>query len=463
MRLILFLFVLTLPMIIHAGNSSLLTLEALLDSVDQHYPLVKKDQEKITQAQADVLVAEAAFDFGLQVRAGRQSTGYPINQSLQGNLTHQILNTGIIAALTWDQFDGSVPNYRGDQLTGSDGRITGSLRIPLLRNLLTDESRTKLEISKIARQMSFQNLRMTQMKTYIEASDAYYLWLSNVQRRKVSERLLKLAEQKNDFIQRRVEVGDLPKVDLIELEKIILERQMAVLEDQQKEFMSAQTLSLYYRDEVGMTLIPDSNKAADLSSEWQSAAEVSLVNLNIEQFPLIEKLNLEIQDSQESIQLTKQSRLPTLDLILEESQYRGNLPSNRMDPRESYFGLAFSFPLLNKEAKGNYRKAQSKLEEQKQELIFVRDQLQAKLKNLQNNLEIMIKIHKNNLKQISNSEALSTVARRKYEKGAEDLFIVNSREVEEANAYRNSIQSYIQYQKTKNELLILQNQWIRKY
>ncbi|MFN9066433.1 MAG: hypothetical protein ACK5V3_04345 [Bdellovibrionales bacterium] len=72
-------------------------------------------------------------------------------------------------------------------------------------------------------------------------------------------------------------------------------------------------------------------------------------------------------------------------------------------------------------------------------------------------------LYQNSLKEIKNSQILSEAARRKYEKGAVDLFMVNTREVEEANSQIQSIELFLNFQNLNNEILLLQNKWIRTF
>ncbi|MFN9066687.1 MAG: TolC family protein, partial [Bdellovibrionales bacterium] len=354
MKLVLISIIILISPKVFSEINSRISLEQVLDSIDRHSPLIKSEIEKINLSRAQVEIAKSSFDLNWQLSSGEQKNGYPENRKNESKIQTQIFGTGILATLAWDEFDGTVPVYRQSELTGSEGRLKASLQIPLLRNLLTDPNRTNLEINKLTLNSTEQSFRFAKMQIYIKAALSYYNWLASIEKRKISEDLLQLALQRREFINKKVKLGDSPKIDLIEIERIIFERENNLLKSSQNEFKASQDLSLFLRDTEGQVKVPQASQAKNLLQETQSFNVVDTHSWNFSEFPILKSMELLIQAQKAELKLFKQERLPKLNLVLENSEYYGDLPINRQSSTESFVGFTLTFPILNLEAKGKY-------------------------------------------------------------------------------------------------------------
>lgn len=445
-------------------TENLIQLDTILDSVDKHFPLILSADADVLEQQGILRSKRGPFDAEIYAIQGEQPNGYPESRTTEAGIKTQIYGTGITASLGWDRTRGQVPIYEGEDQTGSEGRWKGKLQVPLLRGLITDTNRAELAMSEYKVNAIEQQARSVRMETYSKAALAYWYWLSRVEKRKVSENLVSLAMTRQGFIQKRVTHGDAAPIEEVENERMILQRKAQLLKDQQDELNAALELSVYYRDEKGKPIVVSGFPAplwldpGVLNERIYQGAKTTVMDL-----PNIQKIEMEIKSLQVQQQLTSQERLPKLDLVLEESRYEGLLPPGRSSDRESYIGVQFSFPLFNLKARGRNQAAESALKSRELELSLVKDQLVVRFEKIKAELKTSKSIIENNFKEIENSDKLAVVARKQFERGAQDLFLVNTRETEAANSRIKTIESLLDYRMYDLQNKLLQNDWLRKF
>jgi outer membrane protein TolC len=445
-------------------SSDSFSLSTVLDSVDRHFPLILSAAAEVEKQQGLYDSKKGAFDAQAFYQQAEQTNGYPENSQTEAGLKTQIYGTGLTASLSWDRLRGQVPSYRGEDATGSDGRWKGKLQIPLLNGLLIDANRFELAAGQLKISVAEQQARIVRMETYSKAAMAYWYWLSRVEKRKVSQNLVELALTRQDFIKKRVAHGDLAPIDEVENERMILQRKAQLLKDRQDEMNSALELSIYYRDLAGQPVLLIDKPAPQWLDHAVLQEKIEIGNKSsVHELPMIQKVEAEIKALQAEQSLRSQERLPKLDLILEESRYEGVLPPGRTDQRESYVGFQFSFPLFNFKALGQNKAAESALRSREIELRLMKDQLNVRFDRIRAELKTSRSVIENNFREIENSDKLAIVARKQFERGAQDLFLVNTRETEAANSRIKTIESLLDYRFNELQNRLLQNGWVRKF
>jgi outer membrane protein TolC len=447
-----------------AQGESFLSLENVLDSTEKHHPHILKAQWEVQEQERLTQVRQAPFDPKVTFEYGKHQ-GYPNAEYQELGLEGTLPGTGIKIKSSLDRTEGVFPPYQGERNTGNEGRWKGSITIPLLRGLITDQVRTDLENQKLRTQAQGELEKLTKIQTYTQAAMAYWNWRTQVENRRTLEDLLKIAYDTDSFIEQKVQRGDSPRIDKIENQKIIAQRQAQVVTAKQNESDAALKLSLFLRSEEGLPLVPKPQQASvwtqepapkNIQSELHTEAIVNA-------FPSIRQILVDIKSVENSQTLQAQNQLPQLDFKYEDSTYNGALPGNRTDAREQFAGLYFSFPFLNLEARNRKKSLEFKIQGKKAELQIKKDQLKNYLEQTLVDLHSLESVLIHNQTELKTSEALVFAERRRFRAGNSSLFLVNTRESEATLAKIKVHEALLKLKSKHVELQLFQNQWIKKY
>lgn len=448
--------------------NSPLTLDQVLVSAEEHYPLIRKAQSDLQAQQQMQQSRQGAFDPTFTAGYQEALSGYPQQNRHDYGIASQIPGTGLKLEYVFDKTSGTVPMYQGEMATGLDGRQKISLSLPLLRNFLIDKNRGALKIEQGLVEVQTQLQRLTQLETLREAALQYWRWQMRVDNRKTLEELLRFAEATDSFITRRVEKGDAPGIEKVENQKIIAQRRSQVLIAQQQEAESALALSLFYRNSEGRPQIPLEQQSPPW--DWSKDHEILLLKqplptlkAMIGQLPMIQSVQKEIHVLQLQKRLYDNEWLPQLDLKIQDATYLGPLPFTRNDQREQILGLSFSFPLLNREARGLRASAQSKIESKQFELQLRHERMENQIQQLVLNLKNQTQVLANTQIEYQTSLELVQAEQKRFRAGGSSLFLVNTRESEAALAKIKLNENILVFKSLEAELQLLQNNWIKRY
>jgi len=442
-----------------------LTLEEVLDSVDRHFPAILQAQSEVEQQRGLYDASRGPFDPTLAASWGKHQEGYPENELVGVKLSSQIPMTGIKADVGFDRTQGSFPIYEGDLVTGSRGRWKGGLTVPLVRDLIIDNARARRSIEGFKFEEKEEAARVIRIETYSRAAIAYWDWLARNEARSIISNLLKLAEERDVFITKRISRGDAPAIDGVDNQRIILQRRAQLLKAQQEQLNADLNLSLYLRQDSETPLRPAPERASNWLERSRIERPTDLTDLDkvVAQYPGIRKLEYEVRQLEVNQKLTFQNLFPQLDLRMEWARYDGQLPSFRPDRNEAFIGLQFSIPLFNFSPRGRNRSAEFELQGRKFELSLKKQQLRVQLDQLVSELRVAKEVIINNFGEIEASDRLAQAERKKFERGDSNLFIVNAREVDAALARLKAVESLLDFHEKDLKLRLIQNSWIRQY
>ena len=448
-----------------AATAKPLLLDEVLDSVDRQYPEILKAQAEVDAQRGMRQASWSPFDPKLSVEWGQHRDGYPENEMLGAKLNAQVPGTGIVADFGWDHSVGSFPVYEGDRQTGRDGRWKGGLSLPLLRDLVIDNVRAKNEVEGLKLDEKEEAARVVKIDTYMRAAVTFWEWSARIESQKIISDLLTLAEQREEILTKRVKRGDAPAVDLIDNQRIILQRRAQLLKAKQESLNANLDLSVFLRDSSKEMIRPGGERAP----RWldpdaiKSTAGVDDVDKIVAQYPEIRKLQYELKQLEVYRRLNGQSLLPRLDLLLEGARYEGELPSFRKDKNEFFVGLKFSLPLGNFGARGNDRAADMSYLAKRWELTLKEQRLKVDLAKIPAEVSTAKDIFMANFAEISAADRMATAERKKFERGDSNLFLVNAREVDAAVTRMKAVTSLLDFYQKDLKLKLVQNNWIRRY
>ncbi len=335
--------------------------------------------------------------------------------------------------------DGRFPTWYGDRLTNDGGELAIGASIPLLQNRMVDPQRTRWYKAE-QQLLAAEPLIRQQLNVYIrDATAAYWNWVSAGLSRKVQRQLLELAQERARQIERRVQQGDLPELSLIDNDRLIAQREAAVIDAEQRFQASTIQLSLYLRDATGRPVLASEQRLPAMFPELQLPVELAneeLARQLILAHPTLAVADLQIQQQQVEIQQARNLALPKFDLFWETSQDLGATSTITRDksPFELETGLIADVPLQRREAVGQLAVARARLEQLQWQRRFLEETLFAALQEHSTAMENARQRFQRAQANVRLAEQALDIGRRAFLAGDIDLIVLNIYEQSLADA-----------------------------
>ncbi len=316
-----------------AEPATVLELAEVTDSALATFPLLEIAQRERDIAAGKVLSAEGGFDLDVNMFAINAPLGYYQTNRTGVLLTQPVYRGGYVYG-GYKIGDGNFEPWYGNRETNEGGEFKVGVAFPLLRDRAIDKRRAALAQAQIAREAAEPGVQAAILFTVQSASQAYWTWVAASQAYRVQQRMLEVAVMRNRAIQRRVELKDLPAIELTDNERLIASRQAKVIEAQRKLQAAAIKLSLFLRSEEGVPRIPAATLAPPKFPELTLPASEQL-QLDIDRALAArpELRDLQLQREQMLVELAQSQNqlLPSLSATAFSAQDVGARASSKGD------------------------------------------------------------------------------------------------------------------------------------
>lgn len=445
----------TLPANLPAGPTGpggALGLPELLAGVERTYPLLDVAEQELAIAEGKRLAASGAFDLKLKADGLWQVEGFYENHSFKSGVEQA---TGLYGATVFGgwrigrgDFD---PTFDGKRLTNYGGEFGGGVRLPLLRGGLIDEDRSAIYSSEIEQDLAAAELRARRIDFAQTAAAAYWKWVAAGQTLGIVENLLKLAEDRQRFVEGNVRGGMLPEITLIDNERLVVKRRALAVKARRKFEQASFKLSLFLRDAEGRPVIPGRERLPDVLPE-PVQPRLALISRDLElalrSRPEPQLLNLARDRYRIEARLRKNQRLPTLDVAVMATQDQDQRhPSKTKGPFELHLGLEFAFPVQQRKARGKLAAARAKLRRLEAKASFVSDKIRAQVRDALSELQADYERVGQARRAAVLARRLAIAEERKFELGKKKVTIIvlNIRETSAAEAEIMAIEIVADY------------------
>ncbi len=411
-------------------------------SVESHDPRIRQAVQELRQAESRTLASRGAFDPRIEGDAKLNTGGYYDTRSADVELRQ---DTSLWGAEIFAGYRVGLgvnerwPTYRPDQ-TLSQGEVRAGIEVPVWRGGLIDEQRAERSKAIQRQEGAEKDVAATRLDLEVLAARAYWGWVSAGQSLDVARELLRLAEQRDSQLRRRFEAGSIPEFDVLDNERILLERQAVFVQAERALERATFELSLFFRDANGAPINVDKYRVPEtLESE-------PLRELGVEQavqevlscHPELEAARAEVRVSQVDVKLTRNQLAPEIDLVFQYSRDLGALTDTDLDftlPGNVFeAGVQLSMPLPFRSERGRAGAARAEVAAQQESVRLLSDQLQARTRDAasavvaaQARVELTDAV-------VDTAAALASGERRRFEVGASNLIFVNLREQQAALA-----------------------------
>lgn len=424
--------ILSLPMYIFCQNT--LSISNAFALIDQFHPIAKQAGLKIDQSKAGVLSARGSFDPSFYLNN---------NQKTFDGKNYFYYSNPELKIPTWYgiELKAGYENNYGEQISNEVSLGKSSylgVSIPLLKDLLLDKRRADLAQSKIIVNLTEADRQIILNDLFLDGASTYWYWTFAYQKQLLFTDALTKSKDRLSLIKQSFQLGDKAAMDTVEgalqFQNIAQLQTQAFLDLQEEQrklsnFLWDKNETPFNLDE---TVIPDSN--------W--------TKIDIEKVPL--PLLSEIIDEANQLHPKLKSLGYKLDILAIDKKYKTQnlLPSfrvnynflnkgyeminpinDRLYNNNYKAGLQFGLPLFLRQARGELKQTNLKIEQQEWETRQTRLEIENKIKYYFAELVALKKQHALNSASVQNAKQLLDAELQRYEVGESSLFLVNTREL----------------------------------
>lgn len=408
-----------------------LSLATVIDSVHNSFPLVEAAYLENEIAGGNVIAAEGEFDTKLKASSENGPTGFYQTYRQMAGVAQPLFGGGEVFG-GYRIGRGDFQPWYKERQTDDGGEFKVGAAIPFVRNREIDARRAALWRAGYDAQIARPEIRGQLIGFSLDASLAYWKWVSEGRKYFAERDWLELASKRNEQIQRRVEEGDLDPPEQTDNERAIAMRKAKLSDQLRRVEQAAVKLSLYLRDADGTPIIVQLDQIPEFPTpDTVDDAKVdSDIALALEQRPDLEILRLLQERLQVDYQEACNLGLPRLDAVMSASQDVGEAASAKRDKSEFELeaGFFFDMPIQRRKARGKMQAIEAKIAQVAAKERLTSDKItagvQAAVTGMKRAYEQLIQARK--AKSLANE--MADIERRKFELGESDLLKVALRE-----------------------------------
>ena len=305
-----------------------------------------------------------------------------------------------------------------------------------------------------------QALSATKLDLELAAAHAYWTWVSAGQGREVAQGLLQLAEERDAQLRRRLQAGSIAEFDVVDNERILLERRAWLVAAERAFEKAVFGLSLFLRDSTGAPVVASAALLPDrvaVEPVQEIAVERAVDARELRGHARVadheesctgrvdEQARAELEATKIGQRLTKNGLAPELKAVFEYSRDLGELTQTNLDftlPGNVFeAGVQISMPLLLRKERGRAGAARAEVAEKHAKLRFVADQLRARTRDAASAVEAAQARAALTEEVVETAAELAEGERRRFEVGSSNLIFVNLREQQAAMARMRYIEA----------------------
>lgn len=426
--------------------TSILTLQDVLNRVEEGHPLLRGSQTGEMVAQGKLLKALGQFEPKLV-------NDYELERLEKDGSTKSVgfNDTFVEMAHPWGirgfaGFRAGIGDVRvADLDINSSNQPLLGIIFPLLRGLMTNPAHAELKKSSLAEKQAKLEIQQARQDLYLGASTQYWNWVTawmlvNLQKKAVTvadERLVQLTKQ--------VDAGAKAKFDIIEANQEVQKRRDKLIKARRKLDEEQFRLALFLWEDDNL-IVPSHNKAPafplvrlenslnSLEGGKQRAARVR---------PEVHLVSLEAEFNNIDLEVAENNFLP--DLTVEVQPTR--------KPGEFVLGLGYrlgvqlSIPLFQRGARGDILKKTGKAQRLKHLHRYRSKQVVMDVANANSAVTRAQERIKVSQQALEFAEKLEKGERTRFKLGATSLLVVNLRERNVIQTEEGLITAKADYQK----------------
>jgi outer membrane protein TolC len=413
-----------------------LSLEAVLASVERHYPVIEAARRDVDAAGAELLAAEGGFDPTLRARAVRTPLGGYPSTRLEGSVEQPTPLWGANLFAGWRYGGGEFPTYAEQYETNALGEVRAGVSVPLWRNGPIDRRRANIARAELGTDAAGHALTQSRLESARTATQRYWDWVAAGRRHAIALSLRQLAAERDAQLAERVRTGDLAAYEQVDNQRALVQREGQVVAAERLLQQSAIELSLFLRDAEGEPVVPGPALLPPLFPEPVPAEQlVGPVELEsvLARRPDVRRLEASRAQQKVEARLASNQRAPAVDVTVAASKDLGAGDPKRGKP-ELEVGLVLELPTLNRGASGRARQAEAGVARLDAQLRLQRDRVRVEVRDALSALEAARQRVEVARRELRLARELEQAERARFALGESTLLFVNLREQATAEA-----------------------------
>jgi len=429
-------------------RDDVLQLEQVVESVNRSFPLLKAALLARNTTLGEQLAAQGAFDLKLKGASENGPLGFYQTYRQSIGVEQPTYGGGALFG-GYRVGRGNFQPWYGERQTDQGGEFKAGVAIPLARNVSIDARRAQLWRTTLDRQLAEPEIRLQLIDFVRDASYSYWDWVAAGRRHQIAASLLKLANDRNQAIRRKVETGDTEPPVLQDNRRLIVSREAKLIDAQRKRQQTAIKLSLFYRDDQGQPLVAGNDQLADFVAPTavDENAVAEDIQAAIANRPELIAMDLRREQLQIDLAEARNDLLPDVQAVVVGSQDVGAPASSKNDKSqyELEAGLFLEVPVQRRKAQGKMTSIEGKLGQLTAKRKMTADKITTEVTAV---YAAMVAAYKQIQRAHESSELadrLAEIERRKFELGESDLLSVNLREQQAAEAQGTEVDALYEF------------------
>lgn len=418
-------------------NAPLLTTNPLLlsevtTSVTNLYPPLLSALIERDIAAGHLQSAQGTFDFNVFARASGTPTGFYESETLETGFEKFLGLWGSTLFGSYRLTEGDLlPDYYRKNRTQEDGRLQVGIKIPLLQDGRIDKHRAAVMKARYDAQLVDPIIQRQEVDFMRAATSAYFNWLAAGTKLRLAQKQLKLAQDRVDILQKKLETGLIQKIVITDNRRLVVDREIQTTRARRAFEAAALALSLFYRDENMDPIIAGSESLPKEFPELISPSSLSMkddIRLALESRPEMKQIEIALIKAGIDIEQAKNRMSPSLDVSVLGSQNLGDETYEDFEDFELEASVEFRMPLERREAKGDKTVAESKAQQLLLKGQFARERISTEIRNAHSALVAaheQIGIAELN---VALAKELESAEKEMFNQGASDFLSVQLRE-----------------------------------
>ena len=411
-------------------------LDDVLVAALRAFPSLLASEQRVRASEAEYKTAEGGFDTLLKSQNRYSIIGLYENQNNDVVIEQPTGLWGATFFGGWRRGVGDYPVYEGKSQTASDGELRVGVNLPLWRNRDIDQRRAKLQQAELGKLIAGHDYDQALLEIRRVSSLRYWDWLLAGKRMRVAERLLKIAENRNDGIRERAAAGDIADFEVLDNQRAILERRERLVAAQRLLEQSAIQLSLYLRDAEGQPSLPGVDVLPNDFPSDEPPLDINLehaLSIAQQQRPELKRLSLQKRQTETEVEYQENQRAPGVDVSVIGAKDIGYGKAS-LNRDELYLGLNIDIPLQRRVAGGRADKAAADLQRLKWDGQLLADRIGNEIKDALSAIRAARKRVELSRQQLLAAQQLEEGEQQRFDLGATTLLFVNLREIAHGDA-----------------------------
>ncbi len=432
-----------------APPSPLLSLGDVLRSIEQDYPLLAAVFQERGIAAGELLAAEGPFNTKLIGEGKSVPLGFYQYTIGDMYLEKANWNGGKTFAGYRIGTGPTFPIWFGELETNTGGEFRAGFTQSLLQGLAIDKRRadfTKAQIARATAEPVIQGQRIAFLQA---GAVSYWEWVGAGRKYVIAQQVLKEAMERDKILAERARVGDAAMIERTDNQRIVVDRQAKLIAAGRKFQEAAIKISLFYRDTVGLPLLPDPQqlpRAFPIPSTPDPTLLGRDVQVAFQWRPELRELTLKRQSISVDLNLARNQTLPQLDGYMKAAKDLGTeTPPIDKTPFQLESGVVGSIPLERSAARGSTRAAQASLAQVNARARWYEDKITSEV---QDAVSALVAAHgqlRPRRDAVQLTYQMEVAERRKYEVGDSSLFVLNLRELDTRDAASLEVDAIVAY------------------